>query len=30
MQMAAVEALNNPESWYETVNAVYTETAENS
>ena len=23
MQMAAVEALNNPESWYETVNAVY-------
>ena len=24
MQMAAVEALNNPESWYETVNAVYT------
>ena len=25
MQMAAVEALNNPESWYETVNAVYAE-----
>jgi hypothetical protein len=25
MQMAAAEALNNPESWYETVNAVYTE-----
>ena len=24
LQMAAVEALNNPESWYETVNAVYT------
>ncbi len=24
MQMAAAEALNNPESWYETVNAVYT------
>ncbi len=24
MQMAAVEALNNPESWYDTVNAVYT------
>jgi len=23
MQMAAAEALNNPESWYETVNAVY-------
>jgi LL-diaminopimelate aminotransferase len=23
MQMAAVEALNNPESWYDTVNAVY-------
>jgi aspartate/methionine/tyrosine aminotransferase len=23
MQMAAVEALNNPESWYEKVNAVY-------
>jgi hypothetical protein len=23
LQMAAVEALNNPESWYETVNAVY-------
>jgi LL-diaminopimelate aminotransferase len=23
MQMAAVEALNNPESWYETVNTVY-------
>jgi hypothetical protein len=23
MQMAAVEAINNPESWYETVNAVY-------
>ena len=24
MQMAAAEALNNPESWYDTVNAVYT------
>jgi hypothetical protein len=24
MQMAAAEALNNPESWYEMVNAVYT------
>jgi aspartate/methionine/tyrosine aminotransferase len=24
MQMAAAEALNNPESWYEKVNAVYT------
>ena len=23
MQMAAVEALNNPESWYDNVNAVY-------
>ena len=23
MQMAAIEALNNPESWYDTVNAVY-------
>jgi aspartate/methionine/tyrosine aminotransferase len=23
MQMAAVEALNNPESWYETINQVY-------
>jgi aspartate/methionine/tyrosine aminotransferase len=23
MQMAAVEALNNPDSWYESVNAVY-------
>ena len=23
MQMAAVEALNNPESWYDTVNLVY-------
>jgi aspartate/methionine/tyrosine aminotransferase len=23
MQMAAVEAINNPESWYETVNSVY-------
>ena len=23
MQMAAVKALNNPESWYESVNAVY-------
>ena len=23
MQMAAVEALNNPQSWYDTVNAVY-------
>lgn len=23
MQMAAVEALNNPESWYNTVNSVY-------
>jgi aspartate/methionine/tyrosine aminotransferase len=23
MQMAAVEALNNPESWYDTVNEVY-------
>jgi len=23
MQMAAIEALNNPESWYETVNSVY-------
>jgi LL-diaminopimelate aminotransferase len=23
MQMAAVEALNNPETWYETVNSVY-------
>jgi LL-diaminopimelate aminotransferase len=23
LQIAAVEALNNPESWYETVNAVY-------
>jgi LL-diaminopimelate aminotransferase len=23
MQMAAVEALNNPDSWYETVNEVY-------
>jgi LL-diaminopimelate aminotransferase len=23
MQMAAAEALNNPESWYETVNSVY-------
>jgi LL-diaminopimelate aminotransferase len=23
MQMAAVEALNNPESWYDTVNSVY-------
>ncbi len=23
MQMAAVEALNNPESWYDTVNKVY-------
>jgi aspartate/methionine/tyrosine aminotransferase len=23
-QMAAIEALNNPESWYETVNSVYT------
>ncbi|MEI6048092.1 MAG: aminotransferase class I/II-fold pyridoxal phosphate-dependent enzyme [Bacteroidota bacterium] len=23
MQMAAVEALNNPESWYDTVNTVY-------
>jgi LL-diaminopimelate aminotransferase len=25
MQMAAVEALNNPESWYDTVNKVYKE-----
>jgi len=25
MQMAAVEALNNPESWYDTVNAIYIE-----
>jgi LL-diaminopimelate aminotransferase len=24
MQMAAVEALNNPESWYDTVNEAYT------
>jgi LL-diaminopimelate aminotransferase len=24
MQMAAAEALNNPESWYDTLNAVYT------
>jgi LL-diaminopimelate aminotransferase len=24
MQMAAVEALQNPESWYDTVNEVYT------
>jgi LL-diaminopimelate aminotransferase len=24
MQMAAAEALNNPESWYDTVNEVYT------
>jgi aspartate/methionine/tyrosine aminotransferase len=23
MQMAAVEALNNPETWYDTVNAIY-------
>jgi aspartate/methionine/tyrosine aminotransferase len=23
MQMAAVEALNNPEAWYETINQVY-------
>jgi LL-diaminopimelate aminotransferase len=23
MQMAAIEALNNPESWYDSVNAVY-------
>jgi LL-diaminopimelate aminotransferase len=23
MQMAAVEALNNPETWYESVNAIY-------
>ncbi len=23
MQMAAIEALNNPESWYDTVNSVY-------
>jgi LL-diaminopimelate aminotransferase len=23
MQMAAVEALNNPDSWYEKVNSVY-------
>jgi LL-diaminopimelate aminotransferase len=23
MQMAAVEALNNPESWYDTINSVY-------
>ena len=23
MQMAAVEAINNPESWYDTVNTVY-------
>jgi LL-diaminopimelate aminotransferase len=23
MQMAAIEALNNPDSWYDTVNAVY-------
>lgn len=23
MQMAAVEALNNPDSWYETINGVY-------
>jgi len=23
LQMAAVEALNNPESWYDTVNDVY-------
>ncbi len=23
MQMAAVEAINNPESWYDKVNAVY-------
>jgi LL-diaminopimelate aminotransferase len=23
LQIAAIEALNNPESWYETVNAVY-------
>ena len=25
LQMAAAEALNNPESWYETVNNVYKE-----
>jgi LL-diaminopimelate aminotransferase len=25
LQLAAVEALNNPESWYDTVNAVYKE-----
>ena len=25
MQMAAVEALNNPETWYDTVNAIYIE-----
>jgi aspartate/methionine/tyrosine aminotransferase len=25
MQMAAVEALNNPESWYDTVNETYKE-----
>ena len=30
MQMAAVEALNNPESWYDTVNTVYIKTTENS
>ncbi len=24
MQMAAIEAINNPESWYDTVNSVYT------
>ena len=23
LQMAAVEALNNPDSWYDTVNSVY-------
>jgi LL-diaminopimelate aminotransferase len=25
MQMAAIEAINNPESWYDTVNSVYIE-----
>jgi len=25
MQMAAIEALGNPESWYDTVNTIYSE-----
>ena len=27
VQMAAVEAINNPESWYDSVNAVYIKTS---